>query len=496
MGPERRTNVWLPAIVAGAILASAAAAGGKDYYVSPEGTAAGEGSRARPLDLATALSAKSPARPGDTVWLLGGTYRGKFTSRLKGTAEAPITIRQAPGARATIDCRTGQGDALFTVDGEHTWFWGFEVTCSDPKRATKIAGSHPIDIRRGQIHCIGSHIRFINLIVHDLACGFGIWSGGTGGQIYGCLIYNNGWQGPDRGHGHAIYAQNKAGTKRLTDNVMFNQFGYGIHAYGSPRAFLKNFHVEGNVCFNSGSLSAGRTAPNILIGGGCPAEGVNVAKNFAWHDDLSASSVQLGYGKAINKRLTVEGNYFVGAVHVRRWADAVVRRNIFVGRGGLIALERPDGAGPKAYVWASNGYFAAGTREVFRLGGRRMALAGWRAKTGFDADSAFAPLPKATHVFCRPNRYEPGRAHVIVYNWASNKHVMLDLTAILKVGAKYKIAHAQDFFGRAVVAGTFDGHGVKVPLAPVKPAAPVGMAGAKLHPTGPKFNVFVILPTR
>jgi len=495
MGAAHRTRPWWFVAIAAAWL-TCAAAGGKDYFVSPEGAAGGDGSRTRPLDLATALSDKGPVRPGDTVWLLGGTYRGKFTSRLKGTAEEPITIRQAPNCRATIDCRTDRGDGLFTIDGEHTWFWGFEVTCSDPKRATQIAGSHPPDIRRGQIHCIGSHIRFINLVVHDLACGFGIWSGGTGGQVYGCLIYNNGWQGPDRGHGHAIYAQNKTGAKRLIDNIMFNQFGYGIHAYGSSRAFLKNFHVEGNVCFNSGSLSAGKSAPNILIGGGCPAEGVTVASNFTWHDDLSACSVRLGYGKAINKRLKVEGNYFVGAVHVQRWADAAVSRNVFVGRGGLIALDRPGDAEPKAYAWSSNGYFAAGARDVFGLGGRRMTMADWQAKTGFDRDSAFAALPKSTHAFCRPNRYEPGRAHVVVYNWASNKHVTLDLTSILKVGAKYKIVHAQDFFGRPAVAGTFDGQGLRVPLAPVKPVAPVGMADAKLRPTGPKFNVFVVLPTR
>ena len=272
------------------VLTAAARAG--DFFVSPAGRADGDGTRAKPWDLATALSGTGPVRPGDTIWLLGGTYRGRFTSRLKGTRRDPVLVRQAPRARAVIDCRDADGrDALFSVEGEWTTFWGFEVTCSDRRRVTKIAGSHPPDIRRGGINCRGSNIRFINLVVHDCGCGFGFWSGGQGGEIYGCLIYNNGWRGPDRGHGHGIYAQNKTGTKRLVDNVIFNQFSYGIHAYGSSRAFLRGFHVEGNVCFNNGSPC--RTAtPNVLIGGGCPAERIKVIDNFTYHADRPGSRRQ------------------------------------------------------------------------------------------------------------------------------------------------------------------------------------------------------------
>jgi hypothetical protein len=76
-----------------------------EYFVSPGGAANGEGSRQRPLDLATTLSEKSPARPGDTVWLFGGVYAGAFTSYLTGTPKAPIVVRQASRERATLDGR-------------------------------------------------------------------------------------------------------------------------------------------------------------------------------------------------------------------------------------------------------------------------------------------------------------------------------------------------------------------------------------------------------
>src|SRR4030095_9596250 len=39
------------------------------FHVAPSGAAGNDGSAQRPLDLTTALSQSSPARPGDIIWL-------------------------------------------------------------------------------------------------------------------------------------------------------------------------------------------------------------------------------------------------------------------------------------------------------------------------------------------------------------------------------------------------------------------------------------------
>ena len=45
------------------------------HFMSPTGSAAGDGSSAHPWDLATALKgAAERVAPGDTIWLRGGTY--------------------------------------------------------------------------------------------------------------------------------------------------------------------------------------------------------------------------------------------------------------------------------------------------------------------------------------------------------------------------------------------------------------------------------------
>ena len=78
-------------------------AGASVFFIAPWGVPAGDGTWEDPLDLATALSSKSPAKPGDILVLRAGTYHGSFVSALTGASNNPITVRQAPGARATID---------------------------------------------------------------------------------------------------------------------------------------------------------------------------------------------------------------------------------------------------------------------------------------------------------------------------------------------------------------------------------------------------------
>src|SRR5687768_4789276 len=95
-----------------AMLSSASSpATAAEFFAAADGKANGAGSKDRPWDLRTALSAAA-IRPGDTLWLRGGTYRGDFTSRLTGTADAPITVRQYPGERAIIDLVTEERTAL------------------------------------------------------------------------------------------------------------------------------------------------------------------------------------------------------------------------------------------------------------------------------------------------------------------------------------------------------------------------------------------------
>jgi hypothetical protein len=68
-----------------------------DYFAATDGTSGGDGSIGDPFDLQTALANVSMTT-GDTLWLRGGTYYGKFTSILTGG-----TVRSYTGEWAIID---------------------------------------------------------------------------------------------------------------------------------------------------------------------------------------------------------------------------------------------------------------------------------------------------------------------------------------------------------------------------------------------------------
>jgi hypothetical protein len=78
------------------------AASGSVFHVDAvKGDPAGDGSATRPWK--TIEAAVKKLKPGDTLYLHGGTYFESVTIAAAGTAKAPITIRSAPGELAIVD---------------------------------------------------------------------------------------------------------------------------------------------------------------------------------------------------------------------------------------------------------------------------------------------------------------------------------------------------------------------------------------------------------
>jgi hypothetical protein len=424
------------------------------FWVATDGRPDSQGSTDRPLDLKTALSNEGPVRQGDTVWVRGGTYRGAFTTSLDGTAAAPIMVRRVPGERVTIDSGESPRDAL-TAGGSHTWFWGLEITSSDTKRQTDQGGSWPTDLRRGYGSATRAPgIRYINLILHDNGGGLGIWSEAIGSDAYGNIIYNNGWEGPDRSHGHGIYTQNQHGQRHLTDNIVFNQFSHGIHAYGSGEAYLDNISIAGNILFNNGALSAGAEYErNLLLGGGRTATSPKVEANVTYFDQAkSGGQNNVGYAAGCTD-FTIAGNYFIG--------------------GLPLVLTCPTG------VFTGNvlqGAFSPSMRDQYPENEYRVEP------------------PSGTRVVVRPNRCEPGRAHVAIFNWDRLPSISVDLRdAGLSSGAQFTIHNVEDYFGAPVARGTWDGASIEVPMTGLRAAPAVGMPAPESDSQPREFGAFVVV---
>ncbi|MBC7853278.1 MAG: right-handed parallel beta-helix repeat-containing protein [Pirellulaceae bacterium] len=486
------------ALIALTLALAPSLAAAEEFHASSTGTAQGNGSREQPWDLATALLAKDRVQPGDTLWLHEGTYVGGFTSYLAGTTVQPIVVRGEAHKRVIIDARPrdARDNALFAIEGNDVIFRDFEMTCTDPVRETKIAGSWPEDIRRGNFHVKGSRISLVNLVVHDLASGFGFWAEGEEGEISGCLIYNNGWQGPDRAHGHAIYAQNAKGTKKLKDNIIFHQFGYGIHVYGSEKASLKGFEIDGNICFENGALSKnGDRSQGIMVGGASPAERIAIRDNVVF-----GGGIRLGYPwGTTSEDVVCTGNYCEGLV-IRDFRKAIVSRNTIVAHSSAVILEGEAKLLLSGHQWSENDFYITDGRwgdfAIVENGkSRGLTFEQWRQETDLAGKSTFTKgAPTKLRVVVRPNSHEPGRANIAVLNPAGLEEVELDLTSILKPGQQFRIVSAKDFYGPVLITGTYDGQPIRLPMKPVTPPPPVGLPNAKLPVTEPKFAAFVVLP--
>lgn len=439
--------------------ASDAPAGGQ-FYVAVNGRASGSGSFDDPWDLATALAHPTTVKPGDTIWLRGGTYAGAFVSNLDGGIPCtnPIIVRSYTGELARLD---GAGipaaqlpGSILTIQKSCGVYRDFEVTSSTNPKPDGGQGSRPQGLQ-----VVGPNNKIVNLIVHDTGQGIGFWEGAPDSEISGCLLYYNGNSQLD----HGVYTQNVTGTKSLLDNIVFRNYGFGIHAY-TTNSHVNNFHIEGNVSFDNGKLNASNDyKSNFLLGSGkgaassCTsspqvAQNPQFVENYSYHPRGSGGrEIDLGYSTG-SCNPTATGNYLVGDT------------TLTLGPAfGTISI-------------AENTFYGS--------------VAGF-SSSGYANSVYLSSRPTGAAVFVRQNAYEAGRALIAVYNWDLAPSVDVDLHEILVSGRRFEVRDAQNYYGPPVVQGTYAGGPVTIPLAGLAPAKPVGQNTP--DPTGPEFNAFVLL---
>ena len=464
------------------------------FYVTTTGTSAGNGSASRPWDLKTGLSGgRGAVQPGDTLWLRGGTYVAPFTSLLVGTTAAPIVVRPYPAERVVIDgAGVSSGGEILTIDGANAVFRDFEIMNSSPDRtATRHSGVY---LRHA------TNVKLINLVIHDTGMGVFAEPETKGCEIYGLIIYNGGWQIATRANGHGLYLkQDPSGSKLIQDNVVFNMFGLGIHAYtDAGMGQLKNMTFRGNVVFNSGTLSDYHNS-NILVGGQEVANNIVVDSNMTYFAPGAPSvmyNMRIGFQGLLNGAITVTNNYVVNGgplIEMRYWTSGTIDGNMLTGPGTVVQFQ--DSA-PGHYTWGFNQYFRDPSAAAWEFRGTSYPLASWISASGLgltDVANIGVPLPK---VFVRPNKYEAGRANVIVYNWAGLGSVSVDVSGVLNSGDRFEVHNVQDLRGTPVASGTYAGGTIAIPMGGVAPPTPIG--GPIPHAptrTGPGFDVFLLRRT-
>lgn len=444
------------------VLAIAPALMARERFVATDGQPVNPGTFDSPWDLKTAL--QTSARPGDIVWLRGGTYRGPFVCRVSGVPGQPIIFRQYRGEHARIDSGATQSPGI-TIAANYVWLWGFEIFSSSGTRKSVQRTSFPTDIRLGSEITIpkddslqtGNGVKVINMVLHD---DFGSFFPSTAREteLYGNIIYHEGWDAPDRGHGHGLYVQNRpgVGTKHILDNVMFGNFSWGLHVYAESDV-MHNFEVKGNVAFDNGALSAtSGYAGNFMIGGSTHApQNVTFENNYSYYSPRHA------------------GGYSGWLGGLDGCADMTIAENYLIAEKGT-ALRELCGR----LTLVKNVFFGA--------------LQGFANIPG---NAYYSQKPTAPTVFVRTNAYEAKRATIVVYNWNGDDSVSVDVSSVLHPGDVFEVRDVQNYFGDPVQKGVFNGTRLKLPMTLSVVSLPVGDVPKLAQHTDSGFGTFILVAT-
>lgn len=332
-----------------------------------------------PWDLQTALN---NVMDGQTLYLRGGQYNGRYyTGGAHGTSNTnPITVISYPGEWAVLNANSECvpinslpefcGSGLY-VDKDNYRFENFEITLLDNPDTTSDDFSRfrestnlPFVSATGIRHHAGTNCKFYNLVIHNMTSGMFTSKGAGGTEVYGCLIYNNGFEFIDEDNNHGfsgtgLYIQNATDLwKNATNNVFFNNFKSGSKlwanerfiATGDPKDLLKNLNFHDNVILNTGSPThATRGKECFIIGGRSQVEGegivhdVNVTGNFMYHNPL------WNYNNDLNAEMDIVAEVFrigseeiPGNVFYNYAQDIVVTDNYFIGKKLGVDLVRVE----------------------------------------------------------------------------------------------------------------------------------------------------------
>ncbi len=145
-------------------------------------------------------------------------------------------------------------------------------------------------------------------------------------------------------------------------------------------------------------------AGRFLIGGGRPSHNIHVYSNYLYN-----VSMQLGYSAKTNEDCALRGNVIVnGEMQVLPFKKADIQDNLVLQRN--------------------------------------------------------APRPSGMRVILHPNKYDPTRANLAIYNWDKASPLTVDVSTFLRPGENYELKDPRNFFGPPLLSGKCGGKSIQVPM--------------------------------
>ncbi|MDN5204859.1 hypothetical protein QQ008_25940 [Fulvivirgaceae bacterium BMA10] len=511
----------------------------KDFIVSSYGKKGKEvtGTIIDPFDAQYAFDgANGRIRPGDRILMRGGTY-DPLVVRLSGSSQSigtfpewkgtQIHILPYDGERVIIESSamgsktTGIDKCLQIGDydngrftgGEDVWVWNLEVTSANPNRIRTESGW--VGATSG-VWIYAKRCRLINCLVYDNP-GVGVYSSVVGreSRIYGNIIFSNGYDDKDRGHGHNIYIQNEegAGRKIVKHNILWKAANMGYQSYASFKTPSRGADISciENISFNNGTISHTRKGVyQILVGGYSPVNNAEVDGNHVYNDN-PGTGIKIGYSEqntnTIYRNLVAKNNVIHNASFIVENPRDIrsFKNNKIIFVGTKMTLSHFDHY-PLSATWDQNEYYDGIDKFQYRVltsdpdgeapwnhpvERKYYDFTEWRENLGIDRNAQYSADKPKNIVKIFKNEMELGRAHIVVHNFEGLDEAQIDLSAVLEKGQEYKLRDVQNLFGEVLISGKYNGSLLTVPLD-LDVATPTKGNLRTISHTHRRFNVFLV----
>ncbi len=338
-----------------------------DNWVAPNGRdAPGRGGRTGPW--ATLQYAADRVRPGDTVHVRDGEYRGFYLAR-GGTHDAPVRFR-AEGEHVRIAARNPKTPDGINIEGaNHVIVEGFTID-EMPRAGIRVTHSDQSTIRQIRAH------RNRNWGIFTSFCN-------------DILIEGNLASGSAREHG--IYVSNSGDRPVIRGNVCRGNRQCGIHMNGDVNAggdgMISGALVENNIIYDNGS--AGGSAINC--------DGVQdstIRNNLLYENHSSGISFYRIDGAAGSQNNRVVNNTILMARDAR-WSMNIKNHSTGVLLRNNILLNNNPSRGsiniaPDSLAGFRSDYNIVADRLSPDDGSRILSLRSWATGTGLDRHSLAA----------------------------------------------------------------------------------------------------------
>jgi hypothetical protein len=315
------------------------------HYVSPTGNDTGDGSYNHPW--ATIQHADRVVRPGDTVLVLDGTYKGDVTLNSSGMAEHRITYKAQNKWKAKlVGTGTGDGSAVIRLGGGYTSIEGFDITGSDANGIilaytgtaaifNKAIGNYvhdlitPCDSNSGTAIETGSGDNYSGIsnndMIENVIANITPYNGCPGGHqasgLFAETPYSTIANNVVINAGYGIQTWHAASHVTIYGNTLLNNLrSITVGAGDSPYGVMNDYSlVQNNIIYNSARTAiaeSGKTGPhnryidNLIFRGDT---------DIRLNNGLHATGTIYADPIFINNTGTAAGNYRVQANSPAHW---------------------------------------------------------------------------------------------------------------------------------------------------------------------------------